>query len=149
MKYLFVDFDGVLHPSPSKGELFSQAKIFCDILEKHKDNFFIVISSSWRESYEYEDIIEAFEPNIRDRVIGVTPILDNNLHPLGRYKEIISYCEQNNINDNDWVAIDDMSHLFPQVCPNLILTNPSTGITEKELKLLENILLKPKNQFKP
>ena len=149
MKYLFVDFDGVLHPSPSKGELFSQSKIFCDSLVNHKDNFLIVMSSSWRETYDYEDIIEAFEPTIRDRVVGVTPILENNLHPLGRYHEIIAYCEQNQILDSDWVAIDDMAHLFPKKCPNLILTNPQTGITEKELQILENLLRKPKNQAKP
>ncbi len=149
MKYIFVDFDGVLHPSPSNGEIFSQSKIFSEKLYQHKNNFHIVISSSWRETYDYEDIVEAFDANIRDRVIGVTPILENNLHPLGRYNEIISYCKDNNILESDWLAIDDMPHLFPKDCPNLIVTNPKTGITEKELELLESFLNKPKSQLKP
>lgn len=148
MKYIFIDFDGVLHPSPSKGELFSQSKILADKISPHKDNFQIVISSSWRETYDYEDIIEAFDLTIRDRVIGITPILDNNLQPLGRYNEIMSYCEEHKILDSEWIAIDDMPHLFPKDCPNLIITNPKTGITEKELSILESFLRKPRSQPK-
>lgn len=148
MKYLFVDFDGVLHPNNSRGEIFSQSKFFCDKLEPYKNNFLIVISSSWRETYDYEDIIEAFEPNIRDRVVGVTPILENNFEPLGRYREILSYCSNNSISENDWKAIDDMPHLFPKNCKNLILTNPQTGVTQKEIIILENFLQQQKYQLK-
>ena len=41
------------------------------------------------------------------------------------------------------MAIDDLARLFPQNCPQLILTNSSTGITPKVLDKVEEFVSTP------
>lgn len=142
-KYIFIDFDGVLHIDGGGNGLFIHSQILADKIEPYSDIFKIVISSSWRETYDFEDLIEAFEPSIRHTIIGITPILDEGMAPEGRYLEIKKYCLDNNIPDENWVAIDDMPMLFPNNCKNLIITKSQTGITEQTLKELEVFLQKP------
>ncbi|NCQ51460.1 hypothetical protein GW796_06115 [archaeon] len=93
MKYLFIDFDGVSHGEETNNDFFTHSKMFCDYLFQYKKIFRIVTSSSWRETYDFEFLVEAFEPSLQDIVLGITPVLDNG----GRYCEIIEYCKTNNI----------------------------------------------------
>ncbi len=141
MKYLFVDFDGVLHGDNTLNEgYFTNSELFCNRLAPYRDDFKIVISSSWRETYEFEILVEAFTPALQDLVIGHTPILDIGMNNGGRYQEIIEYCEDNHIKSHQWIAIDDMDRLFPKDCPNLVLTNYKTGITDRELDIVEKFI---------
>lgn len=145
-KYLFFDFDGVMHGEEFNSDFFSHAKMVTDRLLPFKDNFKIVISSSWREEYEFEVLQHAFDEPLNHNVIGITPITINGMNYHGRYLEIKEYCNNNNILDDQWMAIDDMARLFPANCPNLILTNSSTGITPKVLDYVENFVSVP---YKP
>lgn len=143
MKYLFVDFDGVLHAQQGNRELFSHSPVFCERLFKYKENFRIIISSSWREEYEFDVLTYAFEVkhnSLMNIVIASTPILPEGFNDGGRYLEIKSYCLENNIPDSDWVAIDDMERLFPKNCPNLILTQGCIGLRSDDLDKIEEFL---------
>lgn len=142
-KYLFFDFDGVMHGEEFNSGFFTHAKMVTDRLLPYKDNFKIIISSSWREEHDLDVLQHAFNEPLNLNVIGITPITANGMNYHGRYLEIKEYCKLNNIADDQWIAIDDMTRLFPEKCPQLILTNSSTGITPKVLDLVESFVSTP------
>ena len=133
MKYLFLDFDGVLHHTNIQSIQFENLPILAEGLKDYIEQFRIVISSSWREHHTYEFLIHIFPFNLRKIIVGITPYRHDGMSPSGRYKEIKDYCQTHSIEDSQWMAFDDMAVLFPEHCPNLIKTNPYTGITEKEI----------------
>jgi hypothetical protein len=151
MKYIFVDFDGVLHAVKDPQGFFSKSKMFSDKLAPHKDNFYIVVSSSWRETFDFDTLVEAFGEELKSQVIGITPVLKEGLDDGGRYLEIKKYCLENGIKDNQWIAIDDMPILFPDNFSNLIITNGETGITSSILDKIEDFVKSPllTNKIKP
>ncbi len=138
-KYLFFDFDGVMHGEEFNSGFFSHADMVTDRLLPYKDNFRIVISSSWREEHDLDVLQHAFNEPLNLNVIGVTPITTNGMNYHGRYLEIKEYCKIHNVADDQWLAIDDLARLFPQNCPQLVLTNSSTGITPKVLDQIEEV----------
>lgn len=141
-KYIFVDFDGVLHGNTINKDIFCHSKMFCARLYEYRDNFRIVISSSWREEYDFDVLMHAFDEDksLMDNVVGVTPILEKSFSEGARYLEIKSYCREHGISDDEWIAIDDMSDLFPSNCPNLILTNGDTGLTSQVMDKIEKFI---------
>lgn len=145
-KYLFLDFDGVMHGEKYNSGFFSHAKMVTDRLLPYKDNFRVIISSSWREDHDLDIMQHAFDEPLNANIIGVTPITLNGMNYHGRYLEIKEYCNTYNIADDQWMAIDDMARLFPENCPQLILTNSLTGITPKVLDAVELFVLNP---YKP
>lgn len=142
-KYLFLDFDGVMHGEEFNSAFFAHAKMVTDRLLPYKDNFKVVISSSWREDHALDILQHAFNEPLSANIIGVTPITIDGYNYHGRYLEIKQYCREYNIADNQWIAIDDMARLFPINCPQLILTNSSTGITPKVLDAIELFVSTP------
>jgi hypothetical protein len=133
-KVLFLDFDGVLHPTNHGSALFSQV----DLLEKALENEAcqIVISSSWRFHVEIEDIKKYFSKSIRDQILGVTG--EAYIGSYARFHEIHCYVETHGV--EEWRALDDTYWEFPKDCGNLIRCNPNTGITEVEMKHLRSWL---------
>lgn len=146
-KYLFLDFDGVMHGEEFNSGFFSHAKMVTDRLLPYKDNFRVIISSSWREEHDLEVLQHAFDEPLHLNIIGVTPITINGMSYHGRYLEIKEYCKKHNIANDQWMAIDDLARLFPINCPQLILTNSSTGITHQDLDLVENFVSTPYMPF--
>jgi len=72
---LFLDFDGVLHPIPTKDR-----NLLCHIppLETVLRAFpqvRIVISSWWRASQTIHELREYFSEDIRTRIIDMTPLV--------------------------------------------------------------------------
>lgn len=140
MKYIFLDFDGVLHGEQYNWDLFTHMDLFCDAIKPYLDNVRIVISSSWRYEHSLEKLAIHFHKEIRPIIIGVTPDNTDGFDYFGRYKEIKDYCKENKILDNQWIAIDDMARLFPDSCSNLILTNASVGLTPANITKLVNFI---------
>lgn len=147
---LFLDFDGVTHPVGSDPEhSFSRLPLIVQFLREEAPTWQLVISSSWREYYSWQQLLEIFSPDIRLRIIGSTP-LDGSpslvatwgamatLHP--REFQIRQFLAQRCLGQNDWCALDDMAGWFAPMTPNLILCNPCTGITTNELNMLRNRL---------
>lgn len=136
---LFLDFDGVLHPrAPGKG-LFSNLARLETVLREF-EFVEIVITSTWREDMPFEKLQELFSPDIRQRVIGITPVVEIEF-PAGphgsREKEIRLFLEQGDHRERAWLALDDEEKLFQPGCANLIQCQALIGFddaTERQLR---------------
>ena len=141
IKTIFLDFDGVLHGEGvnSKG-FFEHVDIFCDSIRPYKEKIQLVISSSWREERTLEQLKEIFHEDLREIFVGVTPqiSLEASYAIGGREKEILWYCQKNNI--VDWIALDDQERFFSPECKNLLLIDCETGLTQRNLKQIEEFI---------
>lgn len=135
-KLLFLDFDGVLHPSSGFEEIaFNKADDLAQILVKNPCN--IVISSSWRFHYSIDQLKSRLPLEIQGLICGTTG--DPHYGKWPRFHEIKNYMVQRNI-VADWRALDDSFIEFPVHCEELIICNPNIGISEKELAILRQWL---------
>ena len=134
-KLLFLDFDGVLHPTHFAGEdPFNRVHLLEETLAG--SNIGIVISSSWRFTHSLEKLQKLLPNSISSLLIGVTgsPVIGK--HP--RYREIMNFLHSHGV--SNWKALDDSYWEFPSPCPELIRCNPNTGITEKQILELQQWL---------
>ena len=131
-RFLFLDFDGVLHPTTHGSVLFSNAHLLEGIFSKQQCN--IVISSSWRLHVDLEEIKLRLPDVIQPHIIGVTG--NAYIGQYARYNEIVGYLYDRDKHFVEWKALDDSWTEFPDGCENLIRCNPNTGITDREAKLL-------------
>ena len=136
-KYLFLDFDGVLHSSLcadndrfSKVNLLSQAFISSPCQ--------IIISSSWRFQFTLDQMKKMLPVNISNLIIDVTG--DAITTEYARYFEIKQWLTNKQKPFADWMAIDDSVNEFPPDCSNLIATKSSQGLTEDQVIKLKKWL---------
>jgi len=129
-KVLFLDFDGVLHPTTHGSALLSQLPLLESALEGR--DYSMVISSSWRFHMEMEDLKKHFSFSVQNKIVGVTG--DAYIGAYARFHEINAYAMQNGI--TNWRTLDDSYWEFPQGCSQLIRCNPNSGLTQRELKTL-------------
>lgn len=132
MRVLFIDFDGVMHPL-NKGKTFTNTHLLWDILRRIPD-LQIVISSSWREHYAFERMVGLLTREggevLSPRIVGVTPQTANT----SRGQECVQWLINSNIQDSQWLAIDDDPNLFKGFEDRLICTNPRLGLTEQDVE---------------
>lgn len=127
-KLLFLDFDGVLHPTDFAGQFpFSRAALLEETLSQFAPK--IVISSSWRFTHSLEKVQKILPSYIGQHIVGSTgaPVLGK--HP--RFQEIQNYLLS--FGPVDWRALDDSFWEFPSPCSKLIRCNPNTGIGDKQI----------------
>lgn len=134
MKTLFLDFDGVLHPTAHGSALFSQLPLLEKVLEDLSCQ--IVISSSWRFHVGLNQLREYFSREVQSQIVGVTG--KPYIGAYARFHEINAYVSENSL--IDWRALDDSYWEFPKGCPQLIRCNPNTGLSVAEVNLLEQWL---------
>ena len=135
-KLLFLDFDGVLHPSHFAGQdPFNRVHLLEEVVEG--SNICIVISSSWRFTHSLERLRKLLPNSISSLVIGVTgsPVIGK--HP--RYQEIMNHTKGLEPGTS-WRALDDSYWEFPANCQELIRCNPNTGVGPKEVAQLRTWL---------
>ena len=149
-KILFLDFDGVLHPDryslsshdPDRvfrnNEIFSQAPVLAGLMADFPCQ--IVISSSWRFSYNLDEMKDKLPKVISKNVIGVTG--DAYIGPYPRFNEIQEYLLSRNKSLYGWRALDDSKIEFPNGCTDLILCDPNTGLASKQIQELKKWLQK-------
>ena len=134
-KILFLDFDGVLHPTHFKqGCEFSRLQLlevlflssFCEI----------VISSSWRFHYSINELKQKLGNTVGNLVIGTTGEAHQSIY--ARYEEISEWLSFHKA--CDWRAVDDSRFEFPIQCQNLILCDSRTGIDHPEIARLSDWL---------
>lgn len=123
---LFLDFDGVLHPS-MHGSFCYMHNLFkvLDLYPEMK----LVVSSDWRHGATPEYFSQVFGDYIH-RVAGVTPHLPHGL----RQDEILSYVKEYGL--KKFIAIDDdcRRELFNADCSWLFRTNYFKGLDATTLQ---------------
>lgn len=127
-KLLFLDFDGVLHPTHFAGE----APFSCAALLEEPFSTFspkIVVSSSWRFTHNLEKLQKTMPTFISKLIIGTTGAAVVGKHP--RFTEIQNYLQ--GYGPADWRALDDSYWEFPNPCSRLIRCNPNTGVTDRQI----------------
>lgn len=133
---LFLDFDGVLHPVPSQGRgLLCYIPRLENVLRKFPD-VKVVISSLWRASHDLSELREFFSEDIRPRIIGMTPFIEEIIEVWlfdlcqTRYAEILQWIDDNKYT-GPWVALDDAYQEFPEDCKELIRCETIFGFDEE------------------
>jgi hypothetical protein len=135
-KIVYLDFDGVLHPTSLVTEgLFSRVHLLEPLFES--DLAGIVISSSWRFTHLLPALQAKLPDSLAKCVIGMTGDAVTGKH--ARYQEIMTHARQLE-SGTAWCALDDSYWEFPANCKELIRCNPNTGIGPKEVAQLSTWL---------
>ena len=136
---LFLDFDGTTHPYGCK--IFKEFSCLPRIERVLREfpHVQVVISSWWRVSDNLDQLRSYFSLDIKDRVIGSTPVIETHsnviLDPVPRHHEILQWIFENKYT-GPWVALDDDWRGFPDDCKELIKCFPDVGVdAEIEEKL--------------
>ena len=145
---LFLDFDGVLHPTGQDGPVCATLK-FCHLpaleaLLRSVPDVRIVISSSWREQMPFTQLLAPFADDIRARVLGVTPALHwppGVYHPARRERELVAWLAVHGGVDQPWVALDDTHWQFEQHKDRLVACVSWTRLDAQALHLLRARLI--------
>lgn len=121
---LFLDFDGVLHPSSAYlSAPFSRAPMLAEALADRQVH--VVVSSSWRFGRELDELRGLLPGGLADRVIGTTGDPHDGEH--ARYHEILASLRDFGPG-RAWRALDDAAFEFPDGCQELILCDPNVGL---------------------
>jgi len=138
--YIFLDIDGVLNCGkvrtayrsthlPST-ELLSNLKKIADEIP----NLIIILSSTWRLTAPQRHAVDRSLAYVNLTISGYTP--DKDVDASGdRPDEIFEYIRENNLQDNPWVAIDDMDMIAMNNNLNTInfcRTDDYEGLTEEK-----------------
>lgn len=115
---LFLDFDGVLHPTSADADgLFCCTPHLWSILQQHPE-LRVVFSTSWRERHTLDDLTNFATfgggEDLASRFISVTPTLSERPEVLD-YRHRRLECESwlaDNSWEGPWLAIDDMIKLW-------------------------------------
>jgi len=143
---LFLDFDGTTHPDGSTVNKFFSRLTHLEAWLRRHPSVNVVISSSWREAHPMSELLSFFAGDIQRRIVGATPIaarcdwasVDGELLPIRfeREAEILAWLRDHGAIGRPWAALDDQPWRFRPFCRQLILCDPKTGLTERELRLL-------------
>jgi len=144
---LFLDFDGVLHPEGVGSDLeFFYLDNFQQLLRQFP-SIRVVVSSTWRLSEPLDVLRHYFAPDIRERIVGVTPDIqasNSRRQPGGRQRECEAWIEQN-CPQTPWIAIDDRESYFDPGCEHLFLVphvyDGGVGLDSAQIELLRSRLL--------
>lgn len=128
---LFLDFDGVLHPTLFKVDLEPVETIIGTGLFGWLPNLaralapypevVIVVHSTWRHTHDDDELRMLLDP-VSTRVLGSTP-------PGIRYESILEWLRQNPT-FTDYRILDDETVEFPDPAPvELIVCDPRTGVS--------------------
>ena len=141
---LFLDFDGVVHPTvATPKQLFGQAPMLVEAIVRWQPR--VVISSSWRFHFSLEEILSRLPQAIAVQVQGKTGEAHIGKH--ARWHEIQAYCSRHRI--ANWRALDDSAFAFPADCEELIRCDGAVGLTSVEVMQLESWLAAPEDRAQP
>lgn len=136
MFYIFLDFDGVLHPClRSKGALFSCLPRFADFLRRNP-SIQVVISSSWRKTDDFKKVRphaqlrKYFPEDLRARIVGCTPALPRTSLDEPEYQrelEVKAWLDTKKKQHVPYAILDDAHDMFSPNMPQLILCNEDIG----------------------
>ncbi|MEN1626605.1 HAD domain-containing protein [Pseudomonas aeruginosa] len=111
---LFLDIDGVLHPDPPQPD--QRLRSLPRLVQVLRDFPLVevVISSLWREHLTLDQLRELFPVDLRERIIGITPIAErvDGWLPARREGEILDWLQAADRIDEPWLALDDQGWQF-------------------------------------
>ena len=130
MRLLFLDFDGVLHPSPpehkSAVEYMCWLPVLEDHLEAHSD-VRIVVHSTWR--YDHTDAeLRSLLQGLGSRFVGSTPRGPRE-HVIG------TVLQANKALITAHLVLDDDAAAFRGSSLNVLIVNPLTGLSALDSRL--------------
>ena len=140
---LFLDFDGVLHPVKSNiDDIFCRVPLLEDFLLHEMPDWNIVLSTSWREPHSLDQLFDFLPESLHSRILGTT-VADKHPGPKEmdsmlfqrspRQAQVLYYLRERALNDEHWLALDDSAPDFEPDTPQLVLCNPTQGITQETL----------------
>lgn len=133
--YLFLDFDGVLHPH-TRGT-FCRGLLLESWLRAHP-SVQIVISSDWRLDTELAGLRACFaDTSLHTRVVGVTPSFGPSAG--SRQAEIEAWMAEH-APTAPFAALDDSPELFKASASFLVRTHAAEGLTEADLASVSQLL---------
>ncbi|MCB5187597.1 hypothetical protein LG200_06200 [Methylobacillus caricis] len=133
---LFLSFDGVLHPTDQPNKSFSKLPLLENWLRMHQE-IRIVVSSKWRKNMPFEDICHIFSDDIKSRIIGTTPDLQEDMQEeYWRLSEIFDWLKCCG-DHQSWIVLDDAG--FPESFNRMVRCNPDTGLTEDNIHALTKL----------
>ena len=144
---LFLDIDGVLHSSFGRQHLLRQLPVL-EAWLRERPRVDIVITSTWRQRRKLGELTELVSPKLRDRIVGVTPVIEADLHEAPpmyvRQAEVTAWLRANAPPGGTWdrwAALDDSHWLYPPFTPHLVAIRDATvGVTAVELAQLDKLL---------
>jgi len=128
MMILFLDFDGVLHPvGRYRDHDFSRLPLL-EVWLRENAHVEVVISSSWRDTLNIEQLREFFSHDLRSRIISKCPSVPSEPEPeFWRHAEIMAWVDANGYK-GQWIALDDATYEFPSDFLQLVPCNLYVGI---------------------
>ncbi|MFG9350641.1 HAD domain-containing protein, partial [Pseudomonas aeruginosa] len=106
---LFLDIDGVLHPDPPQPD--QRLRSLPRLISVLRDftQVEVVISSLWREHLSLDQLRELFPIELRERIIGVTPIAEriDGWLPARREGEILEWLQASGRIDEPWLGFGE------------------------------------------
>ncbi len=137
-RYLYLDFDGVLHPNHCQPEQwFVHMPALAECLSAAAFNGKLIISSSWRFHHDLSALIARFPKPLQPLVAGATG--EPHIGKHSRYEEIRAHVKQSK-EPVLWRALDDSAWEFPTACQELLLCNGAHGIDDSVLAKLASWL---------
>jgi hypothetical protein len=143
---LFLDFDGVLHPDPCRDRehLFESAPRLAQVVEAFPD-LGVVLSTSWRLTHPFSDLLLPLPRELRNRVLGRTPAYGEfaavpALAPYRRHAECLQWLREHELAEGPWFALDDRPAWFAPYCENLVECHPARGFDEAVAARLSSLL---------
>lgn len=142
---LFLDFDGVTHPRGADiNHIFSAMPLIWKMLREHNE-IDVVFSTSWRENYGFEDLIEICTADggedLRHRFIGMTP----NIKFARRDLECKAWLDKHNPFDT-WIALDDDPNLYLDQT-SLYVVDSTKGLVDEDIINIQNRLYLLNNTY--
>ncbi len=138
---VFLDFDGVMHPAGcDTSRYFCNLAEFEEVMREHPD-VGIVIASTWRHAYPLTELKRNFSPDIGARIVGKTPMLEEEGDEHARYEEIREFMRHPQLAGAQWIAVDDSDVEFPPGCANLVLCDSDHGFDADAAKALRELLV--------
>lgn len=125
-RYLFLDFDGVLHTSEPPRDLCFAKHLVPIVAELELE---VVIASTWREVYSLQSMAQKLG-DLGRFVIGKTPVCPSEDLPEigGRQKEIEAWLAKNATPSASWVALDDNRDNYRTSCTRVFVTDKTVGL---------------------
>ena len=144
--HIFLDVDGVLNTEVewkmSYHLNFNCISVLNSFIELCKEDVYVVLSSTWRAGF---DVKNGHTPQIQNLINRINPRVKGfdktPQSDKGRQAEIEYYIRRNGV--GKYIVLDDDVSLFEKPGNlNLYVTNAETGLTDKDLKILQRRFLK-------